>query len=87
MSDFDYLLHQRIVWFDTGKAWWMWRSRHGSHELAVKVNEDWPDETHYTVYVDGAAVFNLDGWPAIWERIRKGGRNGGDAGSGRPPQE
>ena len=70
MSEFDYLLSEPITWFDTGDARLMYRARHGSHRLEIRIN-DWPDRSTYTLFVDGAAVFDIEGWPAAWTQLRK----------------
>jgi len=65
-----HLLSERITWYDTGEARWMGRARHGAMELSVRLN-DWPAEPSYTVFVDGAAVCDLEEWPAAWEQVRR----------------
>lgn len=85
MGQFDFLLNEPITWHDTGDAKWMWRARRGSLELAVKLN-NWPADESYTVFVDGAAAYDIEEWPAAWEQVRKGSNGGESRGAISPPQ-
>lgn len=77
MSEYDHLLNEPITWHDTGEAKWMWRARHESHDLSVYLNDDWPDELTYGVYVDGTHVYDIEGWPIAWTQVRGPGASRG----------
>lgn len=85
MGQFDFLLNEPITWHDTGDSKWMWRARYRAYDLAVRLN-DWPAEASYTVYVDGAAAYDIEEWPAAWTQVRKSGPARGASGPIVPPQ-
>ena len=73
MDQLGYLLNEPIGWTDTGDAKWMWRARHGSRDLAVYINDDWPNVPNYGIFVDGAWAYDIEEWPTAWTQSRKGG--------------
>ena len=34
---------------------------------------DWPAESPYTLYVDGAPILDFGAWPTAWIKIRQDG--------------
>jgi hypothetical protein len=66
-------LETRSVWRRTGDAEHPWETRVGGACWKVRVN-DFPEETLYTLLIDGAPVLDLDSWPDAWMRSETAGR-------------
>lgn len=65
--DLPSLLGTPIAWTATDDLEMPWRATFGGRTLMLRMN-DFPDETLYSLLVDGAVVGSFDDWPSVWTR-------------------
>lgn len=56
-----------LAWERTGDGEVPYRVVVDGHELAIRVGE-FPVEALYTLRIDGQEVYEIDDWPAAWQR-------------------
>lgn len=66
-NSIEALLQTRITWHATGDTEFPLQASLLGKQLKIRLN-DFPAEPLYTLFVDGAALDNLEDWPRLWER-------------------
>ncbi|GAA5067137.1 hypothetical protein [Nocardia callitridis] len=79
-------LRQRIVWASTGDAQTPYLAESAGRVLTVRIG-DFPEESLYTLLVDGAAVAEFDDWPSVWVRPTGDAANATDTGAEASSQD
>ena len=64
--DADPLL-ERVVWREGTDPDYPYLAAHAGEQWLVRLN-DFPDESLFTLIVDGVEVGDFDDWPPAWER-------------------
>ena len=67
------LIQRTLTWAHTpDNAPFVQTAVHEGRELQM-YDGDWPAESPYTLYVDGAPVLDFGAWPTAWIKIRQDG--------------
>lgn len=66
MKNTDYL-SQNISWEETGNAFFPYEANVDGKHLSIRLN-DFPEESLYTLIVDGEEVCDFDDWLDNWQR-------------------
>ena len=66
---------EEIKWNKTGDAEYPYESKHKVESLTLRIN-DFPEESLYTLFVNGEEVCDFDDWSENWTRnlIRPSGK-------------
>lgn len=62
-----YFLEKQIVWKPNAKPLFPHKASADGKELLLRIN-DFPEESLYTLFVDGQPVGDLDDFPESWSK-------------------
>jgi hypothetical protein len=63
----DELMTRKLSWAKASDPLHPFRTQVDGHTLTIRLN-DFPEESMYSLLIDGNAVSDFDDWPKIWSR-------------------